>query len=50
MQSGNLVEDLVATWDKITKSALDAETEVVTTNNISEVNAALVKQAKQVFY
>ena len=46
MQSANLVEDLVATWDKITKAALVNGSDVVTTDNISEVNAALVKQAK----
>ena len=41
-----MVEDLVATWDKITKAAVVPESDVVTTNKISEVNAALVKQAK----
>ena len=46
MQSANLIEDIFATWDKITKAALVNGSDVVTTDNISEVNAAIVKQAK----
>ena len=49
MQSANLVDDLVATWDKITKAALADGTDVATNDNISKVNAALLKQAKYVF-
>ena len=33
-------------WDKISKAALDDNTDVVTMANIDEVNAALIKQAK----
>ena len=46
MQSANLVDDLAAPWDKISKAALDNNSDVVTTANIDEVNAALFKQAK----
>ena len=46
MQSAKLVDDLAAPSDKISKAALDDNTDVVTIANIDEVNAALVKQAK----